>query len=673
MSRSAFVCAALLILLTSTAIPEASASGTISGQVTAVCPTAGTPLLGITVDAFEVGSGDLVGSAFTDATGHYSITPLLAGDYTVTLLTPLGYATGSADLPTTVLDAQATTADFSLTCVAATGTPCATGFWKHQIGIALGGNGNAAVDAATLCSYLDAVDAHFSDNALNSVAVYDVASDATCAEKLAAAKPLINATSPSLTTGWGTAGTGPGQFDTPIGIALDASGNVYVTDNGNHRVQVFTAGGKFIRQWGSFGVGDGQFRYPRGIAVDGAGYVYVSDLYGKIQKFSSDGTFVMTFPDLSGYPNYATISSETNLDVAPTGDLIVCDFWQRRVYKFTNTGGFISTWQYYRPGLFPEFQPRDAAVDANGNIFILDGNASLPQVIKYDSNGQFLGSFYGFNGQPIWDPGNLNYPQAMALGPNGRLYISDTGNQRVQSFDTDGTLRDYWGEFGSEYGQFWAPFGIAVDASGSVYVADAGNHRIQKFGPKGEAINLNGPSAAIDRAKQSLLSLLLNVAANYLRLGDVISKDGATVSQAVTYCDHIIDNPAGDHSLAIGILDKINSGQKVNAGVIPLSTEQIAYRGALALRTFRVTPNPGPGARSFRFAMGQPGSVRLSVFDVSGRLVTQLVSKELEAGEHAIPWMATTAGGSRVGNGVYFARLETPAGSRVLKVIQLPR
>ena len=76
-------------------------------------------------------------------------------------------------------------------------------------------------------------------------------------------------------TKWGTAGTEPGKFRGPWGIALDR-GLVYVTDAGNSRVQVFTPDGGFVRAWGSPGTAPGQFRQPKGIAVDRDGNVLVA-------------------------------------------------------------------------------------------------------------------------------------------------------------------------------------------------------------------------------------------------------------------------------------------------------------------------------------------------------------------------------------------------------------
>ena len=78
-------------------------------------------------------------------------------------------------------------------------------------------------------------------------------------------------------THWGTKGSGNGQFDWPMGVAVDSSGNVYVSDLHNNRIQKFTSDGTFITKWGTEGSGNGQFMYPWGIAVDSSGRVYVAD------------------------------------------------------------------------------------------------------------------------------------------------------------------------------------------------------------------------------------------------------------------------------------------------------------------------------------------------------------------------------------------------------------
>ena len=76
-----------------------------------------------------------------------------------------------------------------------------------------------------------------------------------------------------------------GQFKYPYSVAVDGSGNVYVADTENHRIQKFGPDGTFLTQWGSLGSGDGEFNRPYGVAVEG-GFVYVADTNNhRIQKF----------------------------------------------------------------------------------------------------------------------------------------------------------------------------------------------------------------------------------------------------------------------------------------------------------------------------------------------------------------------------------------------------
>ena len=86
-------------------------------------------------------------------------------------------------------------------------------------------------------------------------------------------------TSGAFVTQWGSHGSGDGQFDAPIGLAVDADHNVYVSDLENRRIEKFTSTGGFLTKWGSYGSGDGQMYTPRGIAIDAAGYVHVVGRY----------------------------------------------------------------------------------------------------------------------------------------------------------------------------------------------------------------------------------------------------------------------------------------------------------------------------------------------------------------------------------------------------------
>jgi tripartite motif-containing protein 71 len=89
---------------------------------------------------------------------------------------------------------------------------------------------------------------------------------------------------------WGTEGSGNGQFDNPYGIAIDPNGYVFVTDNVNDRIQKFSNTGKYIRQWGSVGPGKGLYDHPSGIALDSKGFVFVVDnINDTIRRFTNTG------------------------------------------------------------------------------------------------------------------------------------------------------------------------------------------------------------------------------------------------------------------------------------------------------------------------------------------------------------------------------------------------
>jgi DNA-binding beta-propeller fold protein YncE len=105
---------------------------------------------------------------------------------------------------------------------------------------------------------------------------------------------LISQNTGTFLITWGSPGSGDGQFNSPVGVAVDGSGNVFVADTSppasetnNSRIQEFTNTGTFVRTWGCPGTGDGQFNEPSGVAVDASGNVFVTDHNNsRSQKFA---------------------------------------------------------------------------------------------------------------------------------------------------------------------------------------------------------------------------------------------------------------------------------------------------------------------------------------------------------------------------------------------------
>ena len=118
---------------------------------------------------------------------------------------------------------------------------------------------------------------------------------------------------------------------------LDNEDNMYLADAGNHRVQKFSSDGKFIMTFGTHGSGEGEFNMPWGIALDGEGNVFVSDWgNNRVQKFTADGEFIMEFGE-AGDGN-GQFRRPSGVSVDRGGDIYVADWGNDRVQVFDPKG-----------------------------------------------------------------------------------------------------------------------------------------------------------------------------------------------------------------------------------------------------------------------------------------------------------------------------------------------
>jgi|GEM_PF-2459611 len=287
---------------------------------------------------------------------------------------------------------------------------------------------------------------------------------------------------------WGSYGSVDALFDDPCDVAVDSSGNVYVTDSTNHRIQKFTSDGTFLINWGSNGSGDGQFSFPYGVAVDSSNYVYVVD-YGnhRVQKFTSGGTYVTQWG--SNGSGDGQFFYPQGIAVDNIGYVYVCDAGNDRMQKFTSTGLFVIKWGSYGSGDGQFNYSTGIAVDSNRYVYVADQGNNRIQ--KFYSDGTFAtkwGSYGSGDGQ-------FDYPTGIAVDSSNNVYVSDSFNDRIQKFRPDGTWVTKWGSFGSLDGEFNWPEGLTVDSFGYVYVSDFYNYRIQKFQAidTSSSLSLNSP------------------------------------------------------------------------------------------------------------------------------------------------------------------------------------
>ena len=240
-----------------------------------------------------------------------------------------------------------------------------------------------------------------------------------------------------------TAGSAANQFNSPFGVHVDGSGNIYVADYNNHRIQKWAPGatsGTTVAGGNGAGAAANQLNYPLGVYVDGSGNIYVADnSNNRIQQWAP------------GASSGSTVAGQSN-----------------------GTGGIAANQLYYPTGVY---------VDGSGNIYVADeGNNRIQKWTPGASSGSTVA---GGNGSGA-AASQLSGPTGVYVDGIGNIYVTDYNNNRIQKWApgaSSGITVAGGNGAGSAANQLHSPIGVYVDGSGNIYVADNSNNRIQEFSP----------------------------------------------------------------------------------------------------------------------------------------------------------------------------------------------
>jgi predicted membrane-bound mannosyltransferase/DNA-binding beta-propeller fold protein YncE len=284
----------------------------------------------------------------------------------------------------------------------------------------------------------------------------------------------------------GTAGAQPGQFQNPRDLALAPDGTIYVADTFNNRIQHLAADGSVLQVWGSFAdiskgeAPGGTFYEPWGIAVGADGSVYVADTWNhRIQKFTADGKFVNMWGFFGQAETPFAIWGPRDIAIDSIGNIFVTDTGNKRIVIYDENGNYVNQFGSagLQPGQFDE--PVGIAIGPDGAVYIADTWNQRIQVMVADVDGNYL----PLNNWEVfaWYGQSLDNKPFLAVDSTGNLYTTDPEGQRVLHFTSTGTFVNYFGDLGTGPNGFNLPTGIIADNKGGVWVADAGNNRIMHF------------------------------------------------------------------------------------------------------------------------------------------------------------------------------------------------
>ena len=240
---------------------------------------------------------------------------------------------------------------------------------------------------------------------------------------------------------------------------------------------------------GGEGVGEGQFKYVDDFAWTKDGKLLVTDAFHAwVQVFDAQsGAFVARFGGKGDDDHH--LDKPEGIAVDPAGDIYVADYNTGFVKKYDPGFKWKLTFSEY--GTAPGQNIKSEFMDFHdGKLFMPE--AGNHRVNVFSPDGKFESLFGGMG----TEPGKMNNPEAVRINSEGKIYVTDLKNDRIQVFGKDGKQIAAWGKTGVEPGEFKAPAGLAIDAQDRLYVTEIGNDRVQVFDKDGKFLTMWGTKGA---------------------------------------------------------------------------------------------------------------------------------------------------------------------------------
>src|SRR5215470_424350 len=264
---------------------------------------------------------------------------------------------------------------------------------------------------------------------------------------------------------------------------------------------------------GAAGTDEGQFKYVEDFAFTKDGQLLVTDaVHAWVQVFDkTSGKFLSRFGGKG--EGDAQLDKPEGIAVDADGNIFIADYNTGFIKKYDASHKWILT--------FSEYGSEKGQNIKSEFMDIRDGKLYMPEagnhrVDVFDLNGKFL---FDFGGLGV-ETGKFNVPESAKFTSDGKLYVADLKNDRIQMFDKDGKFLKTWGKSGSGEGELKSPAGIALDKDDNVYVTEIGNDRVQVFDKDGNFLAMWGKKGSGVGEFGNLHGIIIDKETGLIYVGD---------------------------------------------------------------------------------------------------------------------------------------------------------